>query len=327
MTTITQTPKIATVFGASGFLGRHVVRALAKRGWLIRAASRSPGLAPYLQPIGNMSQVVPVQANLRVPGSVERAVEGSDFVVNLAGILFETGRQSFRGVQVEGARTVAEAASRAGAAIAHVSAIGADTSGAAEYARTKAEGEQAVLGSAREAYVFRPSIVFGPEDDFFNRFANMARFAPALPLIGGGHTLFQPVYVGDVAEAIAHAADGSLTPGATYELGGPEILSFRAIMERMLTVIGRKRLLVPVPWLVAEIQGSVLGMLPNPLLTSDQVKLLRTDNVVSKQAEGEGRTLSGMDIEAKSLAAILPTYLWRYRVAGQFARGGDAAHT
>lgn len=327
MTTIAETPKIATVFGASGFLGRHVVRALAKRGYRIRAASRSPGLAMHLQPIGNMGQVMPVQANLRVPASVQRAVEGSDFVVNLAGILFESGRQSFQGLQVEGARIVAEAAARAGAGLAHVSAIGADTGSDAEYARTKAEGERAVLGTASQAFVFRPSIVFGPEDNFFNRFGNMARFAPALPLIGGGHTLFQPVYVGDVAEAIGRAADGALTPGATYELGGPEVLSFRAMMERMLGVIGRKRMLVPIPWAVAEIQGKVLGMLPNPLLTSDQVKLLRVDNVVSTQAEGEGRTLAGMGVEAQSLAAVLPTYLWRYRVAGQFARSGDAART
>ncbi len=324
MTTIAEAPKCATVFGASGFLGRHVVRALVKRGWYVRAASRNSSLPNYLQPIGNVGQVVPVQANLRVPASVERAVEGSDYVVNLVGILFE-GRQRFGEVQAEGARAVAEAAARNGVGLAHVSAIGADAASQSDYARTKAEGERAVLGTAGDSVVLRPSIMFGPEDGFFNRFANMARFSPVLPLIGGGTTLLQPVYVGDVAEAVARAAEGRVSSGATYELGGPEVLSFRQCMERMLSAIDRSRTLVSIPWGLAQLQGTVLGMLPNPLLTADQVKLLKVDNVVSDAAKGEGRTLEGLGIEASSLEAVLPTYLWRYRVAGQFARKDQAA--
>ncbi|MBE7182900.1 MAG: complex I NDUFA9 subunit family protein [Methylobacterium mesophilicum] len=319
MTTITETPKLAVVFGASGFLGRHVVRALAKRGWRIRAVTRSPGMPMHLQPIGNMSQIAPFQASVTLPASVERAVEGADLVVNLVGILYESGRATFDGIQHKGARNVAEAAARVGSKLVHLSAIGADLASKSDYARTKAEGERAVLGSHPDAVILRPSIVFGPEDDFFNRFADMARYSPALPLIGGGHTRYQPVYVGDVAEAVALAGDSKLSRGATYELGGPEVLTFRELMERMLKVIGRRRMLVPVPWPVAEIQGKVLGMLPKPLLTSDQVELLRSDNVVSSAAEGEGRTLAGMGIQPDSLEAILPSYLWRFRETGQFA--------
>lgn len=323
MTEILQTPKLVTVFGGSGFVGRHVVRALAKRGYRVRVACRKPDLAGHLQPLGNVGQIQPVQANLRVRWSVDRAVEGADHVINLVGILHESGRQSFAAVQDFGARAVAEAARKAGARLTHVSAIGADANSPSIYAQTKARGEKAVLDTIADAILFRPSIVFGPEDQFYNRFANMARFVPALPLIGA-ETRFQPVYVADVAEAIALSVDGAVPGGKVYELGGPQVQTFRQCMEEMLEVIDRKRVLVPVPWWAARIQASFLGLLPNPLLTTDQVTLLQSDNVVSAQATSDGRTLSGLGVQAQSTTVILPTYLWRYRPAGQFTRKTEA---
>lgn len=324
MTEILQTPKLVTVFGGSGFLGRHVVQALAKRGYQIRVACRRPHLAGHLQPLGNVGQISAVQANLRVRWSVDRAVQGADHVINLVGILYESGRQKFSTVQEFGARAVAEAARSAGAGLTHVSALGADLKGEAAYAKTKARGEAAVVETMPDAVIYRPSIIFGPEDGFFNRFANMARFSPVLPLIGGGETKFEPVYVGDVAEAIARSVDGAVKGGTIYELGGPRIMSFRQCMEEMLATIGRKRILATVPWSLAYMQASVLGLLPNPLLTSDQVTLLKTDNVVSAEAEAERRTLAGIGIQGRSTAAILPTYLWRYRPAGQFSQKTEA---
>ncbi|MBX3572359.1 MAG: complex I NDUFA9 subunit family protein [Mesorhizobium sp.] len=324
MTLITETSKLVTVFGGSGFIGRHTVRALARRGYRVRVAVRRPELAGHLQPLGNVGQIQPVQANLRVRWSVDRAVEGADHVINLVGILHETGRQSFNAVQDFGARAVAEAARAAGAKMTQMSAIGADAASESDYARTKARGEAAVLATLPDANIVRASIVFGPEDGFFNRFANMARFSPVLPLIGGGTTRYQPVYVVDVAEALALTVDGRARPGTTYELGGPEVLTFRECMEHMLRIIDRKRMLVSVPWSIARIQGAILGMLPNPLLTTDQVTLLRSDNVVSEAAKSEGRTLAGLGVTAESLDAILPSYLWRYRVAGQYTKSNLA---
>ncbi|MGF7007780.1 complex I NDUFA9 subunit family protein [Aminobacter sp. BE322] len=318
MTEILQTPQLVTVFGGSGFIGRHVVRALAKRGYLVRVACRRPDLAYHLQPLGNVGQIQPVQANLRVRWSVDRAVQGAAHVVNLVGILHESGRQRFSTVQEFGARAVAEAARAAGATLTHVSALGANANSASLYAQTKARGEKAVHDTLPDAVIYRPSIVFGPEDTFFNRFANMARFSPVLPLIGGGETRFQPIYVGDVAEAVARAVDGKIKGGTIYELGGPQVLSFRQCMEEMLEVIDRKRTLVAVPWWAANLQASILGLLPNPLLTKDQVILLRSDNVVSKAAQDEGRTIAAVGIAPKTTASILPSYLWRYRAAGQF---------
>jgi NADH dehydrogenase len=321
MTEITETPKLVTIFGASGFIGRHLVRALAKRGYRIRAAVRRPDLAGHLQPLGNVGQIMAMQANLRYRWSVDRAVEGADHVVNLVGILYPSGRQSFEAVHGFGARAVAEAARAAGAGLTHVSALGANPNSPSLYARSKAEGERAVRETVKNAVIFRPSIVFGPEDHFFNRFAGMARYSPFLPLIGRGNTRFEPVYVGDVAEALARAVDGELKGGKVYELGGPEILTFRQCMEEMLRVIERRRVLVNMPWSLARMQGAVLGMLPKPLLTSDQVIQLGIDNVVSEEAKKEGRTLEGIGIAGETVGAILPSYLWRYRVAGQFTRG------
>lgn len=324
MTEVLQTPKIVTVFGGTGFLGRHVVRALAKRGYLVRVACRRPNLAGHLQPLGNVGQIQPMQANLRVRWSVDRAVEGADHVVNLVGLLFETGRQTFDAVHDFGARAVAEAARAAGAKLTHVSAIGANPDSESGYARTKAAGEAAVHETLPDAVIYRPSIVFGPEDGFFNKFASMARFSPMLPLIGGGQTKFQPVFVGDVAEAIARSVDGKVAGGKIYELGGPQVLSFRQCLENTLAVIDRKRLLVPVPWWLASLQGKIFGMLPKPLLTADQVILLKTDNVVSETAGKEHRTLADIGIQPTTLASILPAYLWRYRAAGQFTHKTQA---
>lgn len=318
MTEILQTPKLVVVFGGSGFVGRHVVRALARRGYRVRVACRRPDLAGHLQPLGNVGQIQAVQANLRFRKSVDQAVIGADHVINLVGILTESGRQKFGSVHEFGARAVAEAARGVGARLTHVSALGADMQSPSAYARTKARGEKAVRDTVPDATIFRPSIIFGPEDRFFNRFAAMTRYSPALPLIGGGETRFQPVYVADVAEAVALSVDG--VAGSTYELGGPVVASFRQCLEEMLAVVERKRLLVPLPWWVSKLAASFLGLLPKPLLTRDQLEQLRSDNVVSQGAEAEGRTLSGLGIEAQSMATILPSYLWRFRAAGQFQR-------
>ncbi len=316
---------LVTVFGGSGFIGRHVVRALLKRGWRVRAAVRRPDLAGHLQPLGMVGWVQPVQANLRYRWSVDRAVEGADAVVNLVAILAESGRQRFDTIHSFGARAVAEATRNAGIGrLVHVSAIGADPESASDYARTKAAGEKAVFETIPAATVFRPSIVFGPEDKFFNRFAGMAPFTPALPLIGGGHTRFQPAFVGDVARAIADAVEGKAKGGTVYELGGPEVKTFRECMELMLKEIDRSRLLVPLPFPVAGAMASVLQHLPGKLLTPDQLRQLKYDNVVSEAARREKRTFAGLGIEPTSLASILPSYLVRFRPRGQFERSRTA---
>ena len=314
------TDRLVTIYGGSGFLGRHVVRALAKRGWRIRVAVRRPDLAPYLKPLGGVGQIHAVQTNVRFPDSVAAAADGADAVVNLVGILYQRGRQRFSAIQAEGAAAVARAAADAGAKLVHVSAIGADPDSPSAYARTKAAGEAAALSAVPDAVVLRPSILFGPEDDFFNRFAAMARLSPALPLIGGGHTRFQPAFAGDVAAAIAVALDGGAKGGAIYELGGPEAKTFRALMQLMLREIGRKRLLLPIPFTLARVQAFFLEWLPTPPLTRDQVRLLERDNVVSDEAAREGRTLLGLGITPTALAAVLPSYLWRFRKAGQFSK-------
>lgn len=320
--------KLVTVFGGSGFVGRHVVRALVKRGYRVRAAVRRPDLAGHLQPLAVVGQVHAMQANLRYPDSVQRAVDGADAVVNLVGILQEQGRQKFGSVQAEGARAVAAAAARAGITkLVHMSAIGADKNSASEYARSKAEGEAAVLGLVPSAVIMRASIVFGPEDGFFNRFASLARMLPVLPLVGGGGTRFQPVYVGDVAEAIARAVDGAVEGGKIYELGGPEQKTFKELLAYVCEVTGRKRVLATLPFPLASLQAGVLefvdkltlGLLPDAIkMTRDQVILLKSDNVVSDEAVKEGRTLSGLGITPSSIEGIVPGYLWRFRKSGQF---------
>jgi uncharacterized protein YbjT (DUF2867 family) len=317
---------LVTVFGGSGFLGRHVVRALAKLGYRIRVAVRRPELAGFLQPLGEVGQIHAVQANVRHAASVEAAARDADVVINLVGILFERGRQKFDAVQAVGAEAVALAAAAFGARMVHVSAIGADEHAAAHYARSKAAGERLVLAAVPSAVILRPSVLFGPEDDFFNKFAAIARFAPALPLIGGGHTRFQPVFAGDVASAVVAAIEGRAKDGEVYELGGPEVRSFKQLMQFMLATIERQRLLVPIPFALAKFQAGILQLLPKPLLTPDQVELLRRDVTVSDQAKREGRTLEALGIDPVAMAAIVPSYLWRFRKAGQFnttAVGGE----
>jgi len=312
---------LVTVFGGSGFLGRNVVRALAKRDYRIRVAVRQPELAGHLQPIGRVGQIHAVQANLRYPASVEAAMRDSQIAINLVGILAEGGAQSFEAVQAKGAETIAKAASAVSARMVHVSAIGADENSLSGYGRSKAAGEKAVLAAVPSATILRPSVVFGPEDQFTNRFAALARISPMLPLIGGGVTRMQPVYVGDVATAVADAVDGKAKPGATYELGGPEVLTLREIMQIILTITERNRMLVPLPFGLAKLQALFLQFAPGALkLTPDQVALLRSDNVVSDAAKAAGLTLEGLGIAADSMEAIAPQYLWRFRAAGQFQK-------
>jgi uncharacterized protein YbjT (DUF2867 family) len=309
---------LVTVFGGSGFLGRHVVRALAKRGYRVRVAVRRPELAGHLQPMGRVGQIHAVQANLRHPESITAAVRDADVVINLVGILFERGRQRFDAVMTVGAQTVARAAQAVSAPLIHVSAIGADEKSSSRYAQAKAEGEQLALAAHRDTVIVRPSIIFGPEDDFFNRFAALARIAPALPLVGGGLTRMQPVFAGDVAEAIAKGADGDLRSDFVYELGGPAVRTFKELMQFVLATTQRRRLLVPVPFALMKLQAMILQFLPKPPITPDQVELLKRDSIVSEEAKRDGRTLEAIGITPESVEAIVPTYLWRFRKTGQF---------
>jgi uncharacterized protein YbjT (DUF2867 family) len=311
---------LVTVYGGSGFLGRHVVRALAKRNYRIRVAVRRPELAGFLQPLGRVGQIHAVQTNLRHARSVETAARDAQVLINLVGILYERGRQRFDVVHTYGAEQVALAANAHGARMVHVSAIGADPNSPSAYGRSKANAEQLVIAAQPSTTIMRPSIIFGPEDDFFNRFAALARISPMLPLIGGGLTRFQPVFVGDVAAAIADAVDGKTRPGTIYELGGPDVRTFKELMQFVLTTIERKRLLVSLPFFVARMQAVFLQYLPKPLLTPDQVELLRSDNLVSESAKSEARTLQGIGIEPEPMEAIVPSYLWRFRKTGQFRK-------
>jgi NADH dehydrogenase len=308
---------VAAIFGGSGFIGRYIVERLAKQGWIMRIAVRRPDQALFLKPLGDIAQIVPIGANIRHERSVANAVQGVDTVINLVGILHEGGRQRFNAVHVEGVRRLARAATGAGVRrFLHVSSLGADLQSRSFYARSKAEGEATLREHFPAAIILRPSVVFGPEDDFFNRFAAMAQFSPALPLIGGGKTRFQPVYVGDVADAAAAALNNPALAGKVFEIGGPRAYSFRELMEMMLAVIGRRRLLLPVPFPVAVLQAAFLGLLPKPLLTLDQLRQLRSDNVLSGKAPG----LEALGISATGPEAILPAYLDRYRHGGHIKK-------
>ena len=316
---------IVTVFGASGFLGRHLVRALAKRDYRIRAAVRRPDLAGHLQPLGRVGQIMAVQANVRYPASVEAAVRDAAIVINVVGCHVEGGPQTFDAVHVAGANAVAQAAARIGARLVHVSGIGAVEGALSRAARAKAAGEHAVLAAVPSATIVRPSVVFGPEDQFTNRFAALARMLPVLPLIGGGTAKVQPVYVGDVARAIADAVDGKAREGTIYELGGPDVLTMRQVQEFVLKVTERSRPLVPLPFALAKLKALALQFAPQPLtLTPDQIDLLREDNVVSDQARAEGRTLEGLGIAPGAMKALAPSWLWRFRRTGQFQVKADA---
>ncbi len=299
--------QVVTVFGGSGFVGRYLVQRLADAGWIIRVAVRDPYAAAFLKPLGDVGQIVPWGCDVGDDAAVTKAVDGADAVINLVGILYESGRRTFERVHVEAPRRIATAAKAAGVArLIQMSALGADPESKAEYARTKAGGEAAVREILPAASIVRPSVIFGPEDEFLNRFARMARILPVLPVFD---TSFQPVYVGDVAEAMVRILDNDATQGKTYELGGPRVVTFEEMMKLLLETIGRKRLLVPMPFAVAQVQASVLQLLPVPPLTRDQVELLKTPNVVSERA----LTLKDLDVVPTAMDLVIPSYLYRYR--------------
>jgi uncharacterized protein YbjT (DUF2867 family) len=325
---IREANRLATVFGGSGFLGRYIVRALVHQGWRIRVAVRRPDLAAFLQPIGGVGQIQPVQANLRFPDSIAAALEGASAVVNATGVRAESGAQTYSAVHVEGALALARVASAARvSSYVHISGIGADPNSASSYIASKGLGERATRDTFTDAIVMRPSVVFGPEDDFFNRFGALACYFPALPLLGGGETRLQPVYVGDVGQAVAAALSGLAKPGTVYELGGPRMMTLREAAELTLGAIDRRRLLVGLPpgpsrWIAASTQfGSkaTFGLFPKLLTTTrDQVDLLASDNIVSAEAEAEGRVLSALNVLPQAAEAIIPSYLARFRRTGQY---------
>lgn len=309
--------RVVTIFGGSGFIGRYVVKRLAHQGWTVRVAVRRPSATAFLKPLGDVGQITAMRAPVQDEKAIKAAVAGADAVINLVGLLYQKGRQRFDVVHHLGARKIAEAAAEAGVArLVQMSAIGADPGSPADYGRTKAAGEDAVRHAFPGAAVVRPSIVFGPEDGFFNLFASLARISPLLPLIGGGKTRFQPVYVGDVADAVVKCLTDPNCVGRTYELGGPRVYSFKQLLELLLHEIGRRRLLVPLPFWVASLEAAFLELAPTPLLTRDQVRLLRRDNLVAPDA----LTLADLDIQPTAVEVILPTYLDRYRPHGRFTQ-------
>jgi NADH dehydrogenase len=326
--------RLATVFGGSGFVGRYIVRALAREGWRVRAANRRPDLAGFLRPAGGVGQIAAVQANLRYPDSIARVVEGADVVINAAGVKSESGRQNYEAVHVFGAREIARAAREAGArALIQISGIGAVSDSPNPYISSKGRAEDAARAEYPEAIMLRPSVVFGPEDEFFNRFALLARFLPILPLFGGGTTKLQPVYVGDVALAATLAAAGLARAGQIYELGGPAVMTLREIVAFTLKVVERRRALIGLPFGVSRAMAGMtetasaltLGLFPQALVTTrDQIDLLRDDNIVSDAATRDGRTLRGLGLEARSVEAMAPAYLTRYRKTGQYASSRQA---
>ncbi len=307
---------LVTIIGGSGFVGRHIAQRLARRGWRVRVACRRPNEAMQVKPYGTVGQVEPVQCNIRDEASTRAVIRGADAVINCVGLLSEWGRNTFDACMAEGAGRVARIAAEEGVAhLVQISAIGADAASASQYARTKAAGEAAVAAAYPQAVILRPSVVFGQDDGFFNRFAGMARLMPLVLPIVGAETKFQPVWVEDVAEAAARAACGEVAPGV-HELGGPSVYSLREVIELMLGVTRRRRLIVDLPFGVARIQAWFLQMLPNPLLTVDQVKLLRHDNVV-----GEGaRTLADLGVVPTAAEAVIESYLYAYRPKGQYTQ-------
>lgn len=312
-----RTDDVVTVFGGTGFIGRYLVRRLAKTGATIRVASRNPHRAKHLRTAGVVGQIVPIAVDINSDASVQAAVAGAKAAVNLIGILFESGKSRFQNVQAEAPGRIARASAAAGVtALVQVSAIGADANARSSYASTKGEGEAAVRAAFPNAVILRPSIVFGPEDGFFNRFGRMATLLPFLPLVGGGHTKFQPVYVGNVADAIVKALIDPALAGKTYELGGPRVYSFKELLEYILAETGRKRALVTLPFGLAALQGTFLQLLPNPPLTRDQVELLKSDNVVSPGA----LTLADLGISPTAVETIVPTYLDKFHIGGKFGR-------
>jgi uncharacterized protein YbjT (DUF2867 family) len=320
--------KLVTIIGGSGFVGRYIARRLAKQGWRVRVAVRRPNEALFVKPYGTPGQVEPVACNIRDDASVRAVLSGADAVVNCVGVLNSVGKNSFDAVQTDGAGRVARIAAELGIGrLVQISAIGADAESDSNYARTKGEGEAAVLAAFPAAMILRPSIIFGTEDQFFNRFAAMTRMGPILPVVGA-NTRFQPVYVDDVAQAAVKGVTGEAAPGV-YELGGPEVDSFRGLMGRMLKVIQRRRAVVNMPFFVARIMGFAfdmlqavtLGLIENKMITRDQVTNLSRDNVVSTGAKG----FADLGITPTAMEAVLPEYLWRYRPSGQYAAIKDSA--
>jgi len=320
-----QNPKLVTVFGGSGFVGRHVVEALTKRGYRVRVAVRRPNRAYYMSQLGEVGQIQMFAANVCSSDSVAHALEGADGAVFLPGLLYASGANNFDNVQLEGARHVAQLSAAAGIPLIHMSALTGQAPDKLDYVRTKRAAEEAVLACCPQAIIMRPSLIFGPEDKFFNKFADMARFSPFLPLIGGGKSKLQPVYVGDVAEMVARGIEGQLRGGTIYELGGPEVVTWRQVLEEMLRITRRQRKLIPVPLCLGVALGGVLGLLGKlPLVptiaTAEQIRLMQYDSIVSEAAKEEGRNLEGAGIRPQASSAILASYLWRFRVQGQFAK-------
>ena len=312
--------KLITIFGADGFVGTQVVQDLAQAGYRIRVAVRRPDLAGHVKTSGDVGQILPIQANIRNMASVERAVNNADIVINLVGIKTKSGKQTFEAVHIDGAKNIAIAAKNANVEnFVHLSALGADKNSDSIYSRTKALGEEAVLKAFPKAIILRPSIIFGNGDKFFNMFGAMAAISPILPMIGKD-TLFQPIYVGDVAKAISLAATGKVKASKIYELGGADIESMQDLLKRVVKETGRKNILLPVPFWFAKTKAFFLQILPSPLLTIDQVKQLEDDNIVSEKAIKEKATLASFGIKATSMDIILPTYMWRFRNHGQFEK-------
>ncbi|MEB3702153.1 Complex I NDUFA9 subunit family protein [Candidatus Bealeia paramacronuclearis] len=305
--------KTITVFGGSGFIGRYVIQNLAQAGYNIRVAVRFPVQANFLKVLGRVGQITPICAPVNIPELVDHAIQKSDGIINLTGILFEKKNQTFEHVHVDGVRNIAKAAQKYEIQnVVHVSALGQGKNSTSQYARTKALGEEVLRSHVKEAVILRPSVVFGPEDQFFNRFAEIACLSPFIPLIGGGHTKLQPIYVGDVAEAITRVLGRYASYGNTYEIGGPFTYTFRELMILMLKVIERERILLSLPYSLATLMGWFGQFLPTPPLTADQVELLKADNIVS----GKYPTISDLGIDPKTVEAIIPSYLGRFRRVG-----------
>lgn len=325
---MSRTTKVATIFGGSGFVGRYIARRLAREGWRVRVAVRRPNEAMFVRTYGVVGQVEPILANIRDEASTRAAIAGADAVVNCVGVLQETSRQKFQSVQADGAGRIARIAAEEGVTdLVHLSALSADANSDSEYARSKAEGEALVQQAFPGAMILRPSVIFGPEDAFFNRFARMSRFSVVLPLVGA-ETMFQPVYVDDVAQAAVKGVLGEAEAGV-YEIGGPVARSFRNLMRGMLRVVRRKRLLLNIPFGIARIQawfldvGSAMtgGLFPNKILTRDQVKLLAHDNVVAEDA----RRLTDLGIEPTPMEAVIESYLYCHRPSGQYTAIKESA--
>jgi uncharacterized protein YbjT (DUF2867 family) len=315
-------PKIVTIFGGSGFVGTQIVQELARRGYRVRVAVRRPDLALHVRPLGTVGQVMPIQANVRNMASVERAVAGADMVINLVGVRFARGKQTFDAVHVKGAANVARAAAAAGAgSLVHMSALGVEGAETSKYAQSKLAGEAEVFKAFPSAVVMRPSLIFGQGDSFFNLMGTLSRYFPVMPLIGAD-SRFQPVYVGDVADAFVLAAEGEVRTGRVYELGGPEVLTHRELLTRILEEAGRRsKPLVALSPGIAKALALPFTILPfAPLLTADQVETLGYDNIVTDTASKEKRTLAAFGITATSMDTVLPSYMWRFRKHGQFDR-------